>query len=276
MPLNIIITGANGGIGKALLKRFARDDNYIVVASRKVEKYAAIKEALNYDKILALPLDLGSFASIHAFAKALKDNDLRPDILINNAGIIAKHFSLTAEQFETNVGVNFCGTYLLTTLVAPLMSGKSANIVNVTSCTRGMSKINHDFFVAKQQCYNKFFVYAKAKRAVYWTTKYLADTLRSDGIRVNAVDPGVVNTNMLTMDAWFDRLTNILFRPFTKSADKATIPYLNAIGSDKTGYVFTGNKSHPIDLHKHHDMAQWLFSQLTPQIIDKYKATPKV
>ena len=60
---------------------------------------------------------------------------------------------------------------------------------------------------------------------------------------VNATDPGIVNSNMITMGRWFDPLADMIFRPFCKSPAKGAIPAINAITSGLSGRYFLGNGS---------------------------------
>jgi NAD(P)-dependent dehydrogenase (short-subunit alcohol dehydrogenase family) len=81
-------------------------------------------------------------------------------------------------------------------------------------------KVDTDFFQGRNLKYHGFQTYANSKLASLLFTLELSEKLEHDGIMVNSVDPGIVDTNMLTMHKWFDPLTDIFFRPFIKTEDQ--------------------------------------------------------
>jgi retinol dehydrogenase-12 len=83
-----------------------------------------------------------------------------------------------------------------------------------------LGRVDTNFFQCRSKPYRGFQIYADSKLALLLFSLELAEQIDQDGITVNSVDPGIVNTNMITMNKWFDPLTDILFRPFIKSEDK--------------------------------------------------------
>ena len=196
-----IITGANGSIGQAITEALAKQGLSIIMACRNLAKSQPVQQQLiektgNTD-ITLLPLDLASFASIIAFANHLSQESISIQTLINNAGVMNQHYSQTADGFESTIGVNYIGTVLLTRLLLPLMHPGS-RIVTTTSLTRYIGDIDEDFFKESPRRYKRFETYSKSKLALTLYTARLAQELRPRGIWVNAADPGVVNTNMIT------------------------------------------------------------------------------
>lgn len=96
---------------------------------------------------------------------------------------------------------------------------KGSRIVNMVSCTYAIGRLDFpDFFTqGKKGRFWRIPVYSNTKLALTLFTFDLAHRLQERGIRVNAADPGVVSTNMITMHQWFDPLTDFFFRPFIRS-----------------------------------------------------------
>ena len=108
---------------------------------------------------------------------------------------------------------------MLTRQLLPLMHSGS-RIVNTVSCSSIIGKIEPKVFFEKGKS-GQFFripIYGNSKLALHLFTQELAKQIQEKGITANASDPGIVNTNMITMQAWFDPITDLIFRPFIKTA----------------------------------------------------------
>lgn len=125
---------------------------------------------------------------------------------------------ITEDGLERTVSVNYVGPYLLTRLLLPLM-GEGTRIVNMVSCTYAIGKLDFpDFFLrGRKGSFWRIPIYSNTKLALLLFTIELAERLRARGITVNAADPGIVSTNIIRMDQWFDPLTDIFFRPFIRT-----------------------------------------------------------
>ena len=213
----IVVTGASAGIGTEIARALAQKGYGIIMACRNPEKAQQVCDTLIKDtgnqEIEVLPMDLSSIRSILNFSETVKERGYRIKALINNAGVIGKGYQTTCDGFETTVGVNYVGTYLLTRLMIPLLAGEG-KVINTTSITHKIGHIGNDFLNPNPQKYSRFSVYPDSKLAVLLFSLELAGR----NISVYAVDPGIVNTDMITMDQWFDPLANLFFRPFIKSA----------------------------------------------------------
>ena len=123
--------------------------------------------------------------------------------------------------------------YMLTRQLLPLMQ-PGCRIVNTVSCTYAIGRIEPDFFEKGRN--GRFFripVYSNTKLALLLFTQELAERLQNQGITINASDPGIVSTNMITMQAWFDPLTDILFRPFIKTPVQGAATAIHLALSDE-------------------------------------------
>ncbi len=136
-----IVTGANTGIGYTTARELARKGAKVIVAARSEERgkdaVARIKKQLKglkgADLVEFMKLDLGSFSQIRSFARSFLWNNRQLDILVLNAGIMVPPFETTKDGFESQIGVNHLGHFLLTKLLTPLLKKSKARVVSVSS-----------------------------------------------------------------------------------------------------------------------------------------------
>lgn len=262
-----IITGASGGIGLEITKAVVEAGYHVVMACRDITK-AKLKKAeiislYKEGSIEIIDLDLSSLESVIHFTSEITRKFDSVDLLMNNAGVIPTCFEQTYDGFERAVSVNYLAPYLLTQKLIPLMS-KGARIVNMTSITYFFGKIYlPDFFnQGNRGRFLRLGVYSNTKLALLFFTFELSERLQDKGITVNAVDPGIVSTDMITMKKWFDPLADIFFRPFIKTprqgAEAAIQLLLNETYSEVSGQVFTsrGFKNIPSKYRNHPLQAQ--------------------
>lgn len=248
-----IVTGANGGIGREICLGLAKRGHRVVMACRNLKTAETVRQTLIRESgnscVELWHLDLASLNSVRAFAEKLLSDGDRLDLLCNNAGIMCRDFSLTTDGYETMTQVNYLAPYLLTRLLLGSMVKGSA-VVNTASCTYRLGKIGDDFFLSDERTYSLFRKYGNSKLAILLFTVELAARCRGMGITVNAVDPGVVNTGIITMHRWFDPLADVFFRPFIRSASKGaqTSLFLADNASDSKSSGFFWKDSHQINL----------------------------
>ncbi|XP_059306122.1 uncharacterized protein LOC132057509 isoform X3 [Lycium ferocissimum] len=142
-----IITGASSGLGAAVSYALAKEGYYVVVAGRSLHSLSMIvseiQEQIDDASVKAFQVDLSSYKSILSFKHALQqwllDSDLHCSVqlLINNAGILATSYRITAEQCDQMMSTNYIGPFCLTKLLLPLLeqSPVPSRVVNVTSFT---------------------------------------------------------------------------------------------------------------------------------------------
>ena len=128
-------------------------------------------------------------------------------------------FGLTADGFEQTVGVNCVGTAALTLALLPLMHPGS-RIVNTLSCTYRIGRVDDRLLEPDPERYARFRAYGTSKLALLLFSLELRERVARQGIGVFAADPGIVDTNMITMHRWFDPIADLLFRPLIKTPEQ--------------------------------------------------------
>lgn len=271
-----VVTGANGGMGKAITKAIAETGVPVVMACRNVVRAEKIRDEIiqetGNDKVELHALDLASVKSIRTFVDGLKGREIR--VLVNNAGIMCRDFTTTEDGLETTIGVNYVGTWLLTNWLLPSMGKRGVSrIINTSSITCWMGKVGDQFLTPDPKHYRRFKAYPNSKLAILMFTVELARRLRETSITVNAVDPGVVNTGMITMHRWYDPLADVFFRPFIKSPKEGAKTAIFLATSDQCVNVSGGffRNMHQVKLPKvalDFDECRKLWTQ-TEQIVSR-------
>jgi len=183
-----IVTGGNGGIGLGIASGLAVAGANIVVAARNEGKTAGAVDLLRGLDVeaLGLKIDVADEASVSAAVSETIDRFGRIDILVNNAGIGVRKppQDYTAEEWDRVLGINLKGTFLCSRAVYPHMARAGAgSIINIGS----MTSIFGSDWVAS---------YSASKGGVVQLTKSLAVAWAKDRIRVNAILPGWINTEL--------------------------------------------------------------------------------
>ena len=185
-----IITGAANGIGLATAKRFTAEGARVVIADLKRDQIdAAVAEcnALRAGAALGIIVDVTQRASVDALVQAVKLQCGRIDILVNNAGITkdARLVKMTEVEFDAVIDVNLKGVFNCAQAVVPSMIEQGSGVILNASSIVGL--------------YGNFGQtnYAATKFGVIGFTKTWFRELGPKGIRVNAVAPGFIATQIL-------------------------------------------------------------------------------
>lgn len=183
-----VITGGTRGIGLALAHGFGAAGAKVVVASRKADACAAAEAELTEAGVEALgrPCHLGDLDAVEGLVAATVERFGGVDVIVNNgANPLAQPVGgYTEDAFDKSVAVNVKGPLFLVQHALPhLRSSEHASVVNVVSAGAYMFS-------------GGLGLYAAAKAAMASYTRSLAAELAPDGIRVNALAPGAVDTHM--------------------------------------------------------------------------------
>jgi NAD(P)-dependent dehydrogenase (short-subunit alcohol dehydrogenase family) len=185
-----IVTGAARGIGFAIAERLSRAGAHLVIADVVEEGAAAAVERLHEGggKAVAAVADVTSPQEVAAMVERALDAFGKLDILVNNAGIAGRNAPLwetTDDDWEKVIGLNLTATFYCCRAVVPHMrERRSGAIVNVASISGKEGNPN-------------MIPYSVSKAGVICLTKALAKEVIQDGVRVNCVAPGVIETPLL-------------------------------------------------------------------------------
>jgi 3-oxoacyl-[acyl-carrier protein] reductase len=182
-----IVTGGSGGIGRAIVQTLAAAGMDVVFTYRGNAAAADEIPAQNtYSKISSSSLDIRDSAACAAFVEKVFDRTNRIDLLVNNAGVIRDNPLTAFEDDDVRVvlDTNVSGTFNMTRAVLPYMisqrSGKIVNLSSVSGEKGGRGQTNS----------------AASKGAINAFTRSLAVEVAPRGITVNAVAPGIIETEM--------------------------------------------------------------------------------
>ena len=234
-----VITGADGGMGKEITRAVAEAGYHVIMLCYTLFKGEERKNQMILEtgnkEIEVRQVDLSSMASVINVADGLLGRGKHIDLLMNNAGTMSTHLMQTEDGLERTVAVNYVAPFLLTMRLLPLM-GKGSRIVNMVSCTYSLGHITSDFFShGKSGSFWRIPIYSNTKLALTLFTINLAARIRERGIVVNAADPGVVSTNIITMHMWFDPLTDIFFRPFIRTPKQGAATAIHLLLDEDAG-----------------------------------------
>jgi len=180
-----LVTGGAQGIGEACIRRFAHDGARVVVVDLDVARGSALAQELGG---LFVACDVGDKAQVDAMVAQVMQAHGRIDVLVNNAGIFkaADFLDITEADFDAVLRVNLKGAFLVGQAVARVMAAAGGGaIVN-------MSSVNGVLAIPSIASYNV------SKGGINQLTRVMALALADRGIRVNAVAPGTIATELAT------------------------------------------------------------------------------
>lgn len=186
------VTAASGaGIGSAIVRQLADDGLDVVITDAHARRCAEFAEQLSDQhkrKFLSMPLDVSDEKAVISCVDNILQNKGRIDALVNNAGwnTIAPVSELTLENWRRCLDIDLTGTFLTMRYVLPAMiSRKAGAIVNISSIAAYETTTEHGA------------AYSAAKAGVLALTRVAAAENGKNGIRVNAVAPGLIYNDFL-------------------------------------------------------------------------------
>ena len=181
---NVLITGASGGIGGELVKKFVSLEANVLGSGTKAEKLDQLKK--QYPNIKVKKFDISEHSRIEEFIDNVSLELEGLDILINNAGTNADNLSLRmkVEEWKKVVDVNLTSTFLLSKYaIKKMLKNKFGRVVNVTSV------VGHTGNLGQSN-------YAASKAGIIGMSKSLAIEYAKKNITVNCVSPGFIVSDM--------------------------------------------------------------------------------
>lgn len=226
-----IVTGASRGIGAAIAKKLAADGYDVVINYvSNAEKAEAVAEECRTFGVHAYtkPWDVSNYDSCKQAVMEIKKEIGVPAVLVNNAGITRDGLMIrmNAEKWDAVIQSNLSSVFHMTSLVgAQMIRAKSGSIVNITSISGLAGNVGQVNYTA-------------AKAGVIGLTKTAAKELGTRGIRVNAVAPGFIQTDMteaLPEEIKANALSRIALGRFGKPEEIAEA--VAFLASDKASYI---------------------------------------
>lgn len=184
-----LVTGASRGIGREIALELARNGSHVAITYINNEKKAQdlVEEIMSLGfKAIAIKADVSKTGEVEEMIKKVEEEFGTIDILVNNAGVTKDNLliRMKEDEWQEVMDVNLKGTFLCTKAVARMMMkkryGKIINITSVVGITGNIGQGN----------------YSASKAGIIGFTKSMARELASRGIRVNAVAPGFIETDM--------------------------------------------------------------------------------
>ena len=181
---NILITGASGGIGTALVKKFVSLGANILGSGTKTEKLELIKK--QYPNIKVKKFDINNHSEIEEFMDSVSLELGGLDVLINNAGINIDNLSIRmkVEEWKRVIDVNLTSTFLLSKYaIKKMLKNKFGRIVNITSVVGHVGNLGQAN-------------YSASKAGIIGMSKSLAIEYAKKNITINCVSPGFIVSDM--------------------------------------------------------------------------------
>ena len=180
----ILITGATGGIGNELVKKFTSLEGNILATGTKIEKLENLKK--KFPTINILKFDISNHSKIEEFIDNVSSQLSGLDVLVNNAGINMDNLSLRMkdEEWKKVIDVNLGSTFFLCKhAIKKMLKNKYGRIVNITSI------VGHTGNLGQSN-------YAASKSGIIGMSKSLAIEYAKKNITINCVSPGFIQSNM--------------------------------------------------------------------------------
>ena len=182
---NIIVTGASGGIGNAIIKKLNEAGANILASGTRIEKLEELKK--NYENIKILKFDISQTEKIEEFIEnATIELGGNLDGIINNAGITQDNLAIrmSLEEWQKVININLTSTFLLSKFaIKKMLKNKSGKIVNITSVVGHTGNLGQANYTA-------------SKAGIVAMSKSLAIEYAKKDININCISPGFIKTAM--------------------------------------------------------------------------------
>ncbi len=227
-----IITGSSSGIGLAIAKEFLKQGAYVTICGTNEKKLVnALDELLKEskpEKILKVKADVSKTSDVQNLFQMTYKNFGKIDILVNNAGIAPSKSieEMTDEDFEQVLSINTFGTFKCTREAVKYMKDKGGSIINTSSFVSLYGSPNQSAYTA-------------SKSAINGLTKSNAKELGKYNIRVNAIAPGVVMTDMVKDNCDTETIKRLnMMTPLNRGANPEDLVFAYVyLASDKAQFT---------------------------------------
>ena len=183
--INIILTGATGGIGSEILNKLIKCNANVIATGTNEEKLNKLKK--NFPNIIIKKFDISNHSLIESFIdECNKDFNNKIDVLINNAGITKDNLSIRMKDDEWNkvIEINLTSTFLMSkNTIKKMLKNKNGKIINITSVVAHTGNLGQSN-------------YAASKSGIVGMSKSLAIEYGKKNIKINCISPGFIKTDM--------------------------------------------------------------------------------
>ncbi|KIL49004.1 hypothetical protein KP77_22150 [Jeotgalibacillus alimentarius] len=236
------VTGASGGLGRAIAEEAARSGADLILTARNERGLIQTGERCRQfgaGQVLIRPFDLNRIEEIPAFAQSVINESGRIDILVNNAGfgLFEKLEDTPSETMISMINVNVTALMLMSRAVIPAMKARGGHLVNIAS-------------QAGKLATPKSSVYSAAKHAVLGFSNSLRMELAEDNIRVTAVNPGPIETDFFeTADQsgrYTDNVRKWMLSPRTVAKKTVEVFYTDKREVNLPGWMNAASKAYTL------------------------------
>ena len=243
-----IVTGANTGLGFETALVLAKKEMKVIMACKSLKRAENAKRRILREEPEAdleiMIVDLRSLSSIRKFVKSFLPRYNQLDILVNNAGIMIPPYSKTEDGFESQMGVNYFGHFLLTGLLFDtLTKTPGSRIISLASNAHKKGYINFDNLNWEKN-YSPMAAYRQSKLACLMFAYELQRRLENEGYPTISVaaHPGLSVTDILRkVPKWLLYISQPITNLFTHSPANGALPVLYAaLGQDVKGGEYFG------------------------------------
>jgi NAD(P)-dependent dehydrogenase (short-subunit alcohol dehydrogenase family) len=244
-----LVTGANSGLGLAVVRGLAERDATVHMLCRNAERGArarsTVEEETHNSDVHLHVIDLSSLRSIREFAKRFMHPHVH--VLVHNAGVLPRERELTPDGLELTVAVHLVGPFLLTKLLLPKL--EDARVVWVSSGGMYAKRLDVGAMLSNEGPYDGVAAYAMTKRGQVILSELWAEKLRASGTVVNAFHPGWAATKSLEQSLpRFWRIMRHRLRTSAEGADTALWLTVTERIQGETGKFWFDRKAVPTHL----------------------------
>lgn len=241
----VLITGATGGIGRAIAVDLARRGAHVLAvardAARGSEAVAAVGAVVPGAKVETLECDLARTNAVRELASTVAERYGRLDVLINNAAVAMFRRELTEDGLETSFAVNHLAPFLLTTSLLPMLRVPAeARVITVTSDNhKRVKQVPWDDLQGEGE-FKPLQAYNRTKLMNVWFTRVLAEKVAGTGVSANCLSPGFVRTGLARNARGPFSVFIRLAAPFQSSPEKGAETAVHLASSPEVSGVNSG------------------------------------
>jgi len=224
---NIIVTGASGGIGNAIIKKLSEAGANILASGTRIEKLEELKK--NFEGLKILKFDISQSDKIEEFIeKATTELGGSLDGIINNAGITQDNLAIrmSLDEWQKVININLTSTFLMSKFaIKKMLKNKSGKIVNITSVVGHTGNLGQANYTA-------------SKAGIVAMSKSLAIEYAKKNININCISPGFIQTAMT--DKIDDKFKEVIISKIPSARLGEPDDIANAVlflSSDQSNYI---------------------------------------